>query len=487
MWSAVWGILLALLITGAILIIIFDNGNSGTKIAWLLVITVLPVVGLLLYIVFGIHYRHHWYFKLKHRETDGYFKDKSRTLGKLLTWDGSQTAIREEFQPLARLLTKATGLPPQSGNDLEVITDGLRKLELLIEDLRGARESIHIEYFHFGNDQTSRKIKDLLMKKAREGVQVRFLYENIANFPISSAYYKEMRKAGVEVVSFTPARGNLLNFVTRVNYRNHRKIVVIDGQVAYTGGMNINEKYFFKWRDTHLRITGNAVGSLQYIFMDSWLNSGGKLSLPPERYFPMLSGQAGHPSSTAGALPVMKGKTVQIVPDEPDSERQPIRMCYEHVLHNVRKYVWFQTPYLAPPEPVLDALKSASLAGADVRIMLPAVPDNPLLRATNRSFYDELLRAGVRIFLRKEFIHAKTFVADDCLSCIGTANMDCRSFDVNYEVNTLIYDGQTASVCREIFLNDMEGCTEVLAPQWERRPWYERLLEKVFRLFSDML
>lgn len=532
--------LYVLLILSVFTVILVDKGDSGRKFAWLLIIAVLPVVGLALYLMFGINYRHHWIFNRRHqRYRDIFEAGTTPELNRILFGHSNEERIREEFRPLARLLGAENYPSVTSGNDIEIITSGQRKFDLLREDILAAKESIHIEYFHFGNDKGSKTIKRLLMQKAREGVKVRFLYENIANFPIASAYYNAMRKAGVEIVKFTNPRMHLLDFATKLNYRNHRKIVVIDGKIGYTGGMNINDHYFRLWRDTHMRITGNAVAVLQYTFLDSWLTGGGTIDKAMIDFYPMaektapdLSRPVTEPTisvtepvevpektgflravaSTGSATretgsatgetgsatgeeidfrathPTLKGKLIQIVPDEPDLPLPILQLSYEWALQHAKKYIYLQTPYFVPTEPVMDALKTAALCGVDVRLMLPEVADNILMRPANRAYYEEALQAGVRIFLRQgEFIHAKTFVCDDYLSSIGSANLDFRSFAINYEVNSYIYDEETAIMNKGIFMFDIRQCRELTLEEWNRRPWYSRILESLMRLFAPLL
>lgn len=505
-------VLYFLLILSVFTVILVDKGDSGRKFAWLLVIAVLPVVGLALYLMFGINYRHHWIFNRRHqRYRDIFEAGTTPELNKILFGHGNESLVSEEYRPLARLLGAESYPSVTSGNDIEVITSGQRKFDLLCEDIKAAKESIHIEYFHFGNDKGSKAIKRLLMQKAREGVKVRFLYENIANFPIASAYYNDMRRAGVEVVKFTNPRMHVLDFATKLNYRNHRKIVVIDGRIGYTGGMNINDHYFRQWRDTHLRVTGDAVAVLQHIFLDSWLTGGGTIDRKMIDYYPMASGASTSSATTTGSdttvaepveapntppeeidfratHPTLKDKLIQIVPDEPDRPLPILQLSYEWALQHAKKYIYLQTPYFVPTEPVMDALKTAALCGVDVRLMLPEVADNLLMRPANRAYYEEALQAGVRIFLRQgEFIHAKTFVCDDYLSSIGSANLDFRSFAINYEVNSYIYDEQTAMMNKGIFLYDLRQCRELTLEEWTRRPWYSRILESLMRLFAPLL
>ncbi|MBQ3978984.1 MAG: PLDc N-terminal domain-containing protein [Bacteroidales bacterium] len=546
-------ILYVLLILTVVVVILVDNGDSGRKFAWLLIIAAIPLFGILLYFMFGINYRHHWIFNRRHQKYKDIFeKETNEDLNRILFGHDTEALVREDFRPLAEMMGRGAYPSVTAGNDVEIITEGKRKFELLSQDILQARESIHMEYFHFGNDKGSRAIKELLMQKAREGVKVRFINENIANFPISSKYYDDMREAGVEVVRFTNPRAHLFDLVTTLNYRNHRKIVVIDGKIGYTGGMNINDHYFEHWRDTHMRLTGKAVASLQYAFMDSWLTGGGTIDRPMLEYYPMAkelpssattsggstaSLRSAPPLATLRSAPVpplnvprvavvspsrvvadgrpndsehsdsgslrgtplspprgcrgvdvLRSKLMQIVPDEPDLPLPMLLYSYEWAITHAKKYIWFQTPYFVPPEPVLDAMKIAALTGVDIRLMLPEVADNFITRPANRAYYEEILGAGVRIFLRQgEFIHSKTFVCDDYLSSIGSANMDARSFGINYEINTYIYDEEAALKNKAIFEKDLEKCRELTLEEWSRRPWYKRLLESVIRLFAPLL
>ena len=546
-------ILYVLLILTVVVVILVDNGDSGRKFAWLLIIAAIPLFGILLYFMFGINYRHHWIFNRRHQKYKDIFeKETNEDLNRILFGHDTEALVREDFRPLAEMMGRGAYPSVTAGNDVEIITEGKRKFELLSQDILQARESIHMEYFHFGNDKGSRAIKELLMQKAREGVKVRFINENIANFPISSKYYDDMREAGVEVVRFTNPRAHLFDLVTTLNYRNHRKIVVIDGKIGYTGGMNINDHYFEHWRDTHMRLTGKAVASLQYAFMDSWLTGGGTIDRPMLEYYPMAkelpssattsggstaSLRSAPPLATLRSAPVpplnvprvavvsparvvadgrpnesehsdsgslrgtllspprgcrgvdvLRSKLMQIVPDEPDLPLPMLLYSYEWAITHAKKYIWFQTPYFVPPEPVLDAMKIAALTGVDIRLMLPEAADNFIARPANRAYYEEILGAGVRIFLRQgEFIHSKTFVCDDYLSSIGSANMDARSFGINYEINTYIYDEEAALVNKTIFEEDLKQCRELTLEEWSRRPWYKRLLESVIRLFAPLL
>lgn len=536
----IFSVFLVLLVIGTVVVIIFDDGDSSKKIAWLLIIALLPVVGLLLYFMVGINFRQSWYFKYKHKKFIEVFGERAdkRVFG-LLFGHEKDSQVRKEYRPLTRLLASDGSTCVTDGNGLEIITSGHRKFELLMEDLRNAKDHIHMEYFYFRQDKGSQQIKEMLMQKAREGVKVRFIHENIANIAILPGYYNEMKKAGVQVEKFTKPRWPFVNMVTQLNYRDHRKIVVIDGKIGYTGGMNISDDYFVRWRDTHMRITGNAVAGLQYSFLNTWITADGEIDNDFSKYFPMCAELPALPSNDSAKSLVnaaapsesikvaaadkvnvsfpdyddvegngiaealaktpiqsldmsfkLKGRNrlIQIVPDEPESRWPNINMGAVWAVQNAKKYIYIQTPYFVPPEPMLQALQSAALSGVDVRVMVPKKADLSFMGPANRSYFTECLEAGIRIYERSgRFIHSKTFVSDDYLSEIGSANMDFRSFNIDYELNAYIYDITAAKVNKAIFMKDMEASHEVTLEDWTARPWYQKFLQKVIRLFAPLL
>lgn len=471
--TAIASIIFLFMLTGVVLVILNDNQDSGRKIAWLLVIGILPFIGLLLYIIFGLNFRKPGIFQFRNRKFLDIFEKKAgeRTREILFNSD-DEKSIRPEYLSLSHLLKKNSGLSVTAGNEVEIITSGGRKLEALVNDLLSARHHIHFEYFYFLKDDGSRRIKELLMKKAREGVKVRFIHENIANITIWPSYYDEMKKAGVEIVKFTDPNSFLLS---KFNYRDHRKIVVIDGKVGYTGGMNIGDDYFFRWRDTHMRITGNAVASLQYCFLNSWITSGGNIDGGFDEFFPLDRA-------------IHDDKLIQIIPDEPDMEFPVLHMGALWAAHHAKKYLYIQTPYFVPPEPLMLALKSAAIQGCDVRLMVPEKADLFFMDPANKSFYQDCLEAGIRIFEKGgRFIHSKAMVSDDYLSIIGSANMDYRSLELNYEINAYIYNEEIATKNRMIFMEDIKECREIRLEDWKKRPWYRKLFQSVMRLFAPLL
>ncbi len=438
-----------------------------------IILIVCFAVVIVLWLMFGINWRSNRNYERKHHLLQAKMQaEDTEALQRLLSSGSLTMRVEQRFRPLAMLLSQ-NGRPSVSTSEAEIIISGRRKYDLLIRDLINARESIHMEYFHFGIDKSSRRIRHLLMRKARQGVKVRFINENIANFPIPNIYYYSMRRAGVEVVNFSNTRFSLLRFLMTLSYRDHRKIVVIDGRIGYTGGMNINDHYFYQWRDTHLRLTGEAVASLQYAFLDTWLAAGGQLNSALVNFFHLDTPSCGLPS---GAL-------TQITPDDPTSPEPILQIAYEWILNHAQQYVWFQSPYIAPPPSLTTAMRNAVQRGVDVRVMVPEQCDTPIMRPINKSYYEELLQAGVKLYVRGgEFMHSKTIVCDDYLSCIGTTNLDYRSFGIDYEINTFFYDREMALRQKQIFEKDLPICRLPDAGEIKTTPW-----QRLMRLLAPIV
>jgi len=455
------------LVAGTIFIVISENRNPIRSISWLLLLIFLPVVGLIFYYFFGQDTR-----KMKKMSSKYYQMIKELSFKDLLPdvrMDLSQGDVR-----LIKLLGKSNYSPLLQGSDVEVITTGERKFSALLDDLENAKHHIHMEYFIFHHDETGKQVRDMLIKKAKEGVEVRFLYDDVANWRVPDRFYKEMTKVGAEVTSFMKVK--LPTFHSKVNYRNHRKVVIIDGLIAYTGGMNISNDYSTnpKWRDTHLRIKGQGVLGLQAGFLIDWHSSGKDRLDAPTSYFPVQ--------------PVFNSSLMQIVNDGPDNFYRVICQATIHIIATANDYVYIQTPYFLPTDSLFQALESAALSGVDIRLMVSRCSDSPYVDPAAQSYYEELLKSGVRIYEMNDcFVHAKTIVSDDMTSVIGSANFDFRSFESNFEVNTYIYDPDVAKRNREIFFKDMERCVEIDYEEWKSRPKWKRALESVLRLFAPLM
>ena len=476
-------VVLAVLYLGIVYQILVSNKNWESKVFWILFVAVFPVLGAIVYSFGGIDYRRDHVRKRLHAKTmELFLRDTTPQMKEAFFQDGNLSGVKEFFRPLARLLLSAgEGNKVYGNNSYEIITAGQRKRELLEEDLRRARKFIHIEYYRFGADEAGREVRDILFQKAAEGVEVRFIRNNMTNyFSIPDKYFREMEAHGIEVKRFTHIKHGLRNWVMRINHQNHRKIVVIDGKVAYTGGMNLNNNYFYKWRDTHMRITGPVVARLQASYIDTWLACGGRLSHPLPYYFPLETPQEEAP---------FKDKLLQIVTDAPEFRWPTMQLAYEWILQNAQDYVYIQTPYFMPPDGILEALKSAALRGVDVRLMVPKRVDTLFIGPANQAFYAECMEAGVRLMERDgEFLHAKTLVADDYLTIIGASNLDVRSFTLNNEVNTVVYDTETALFCKDIFLRDTAETKELHLQEWlASRSFWRDLGSRAMRLLYKNL
>ena len=474
--------ILTILALLGILQVWLGGNSSDVKLFWVLFILLLPVAGLVIYCLCGIDYRNPVARKRLHGKAMEQLK-KAITPEQVNAWftDKDLEKVPGEYKPLAQLLLNCgEGNKVYAGNSFEIITSGLRKRELLLEDIRKAKRYIHLEYFRFGDDKAGREVRDLLYQKVAEGVEVCYLNNNMIGRFIPRSYFRDMRKHGMNVVPYTHIRMGFRQWLMRINCQNHRKIMVIDGQVAYVGGMNLNDHYFYQWRDTHLRVTGPLIARLQASFIDSWIGSGGSFRHSLNEYISKAYPQEDAP---------LKDKLMQEVVSAPEYPWRTAQLAFEWILNNAKRYVYIQTPYWVPPDSLLDAVKSAAMRGVDVQLMLPKEVDTPFLGPANRSYYAECLEAGIRLYERGgEFIHAKTLVVDDALSVMGGSNLDCRSFDINSENDTFIYDEETAQVNKQIFLKEKTFCEELDLATWKAsRSVWQRFLSGLMRLFSPLL
>ena len=456
-------------IIGTIVVIILDNRNPVKTLAWILVLMFLPVVGLVFYFFFG---------RSRRRERIIEQKIYNRLLNKPMVEYLAQdaTTLPIAYSRLISLFRNTTQAFPFDGNRVETYTSGASMLQSLLRELAKARQHIHIEFYIFEDDPAGRLLRDLLIDKARQGVEVRLLYDDVGCWKVPHAFFDEMRGAGIEARSFLKVRFPL--FTSKVNYRNHRKIVVIDGRVAYTGGMNIALRYMKGfpwgiWRDTHIKIEGKAVYGLQTAFLTDWYVVDRTL-ITSSRYFPEVG--------------IFGKALIQIVTSDPVGEWRDIMQGLLIAISSSRKYFYIQTPYLLPTEPILMALKTAALAGVDVRIMIPARADTWITHLGSLSYLDDIMRAGVRIYLyQKGFLHSKLMVSDDTLSTVGSTNMDFRSFEHNFEVNAFMYDPSSALLLKGIFLQDQKDAILLQRKTWIKRPWYQKAQESIVRLLAPLL
>lgn len=454
------------LIAGTVIVVISENRNPIKTIAWLLVLIFVPIIGLVMYNILGQDTRRMRHvFELKYQQLKE-LSFKNLTLN-------PNVEVLPEYRNLINLLKNNNLSPLLQGSKIEIITEGNNMLDAMLKDMEHAKRHIHIEFFIFKNDKIGVIVKNMLMKKAAEGVEVRFIYDNVANWFIPKKFYNEMKTSGVQITSLMKV--HLPKFANKVNYRNHRKVVVIDGVIAYTGGMNISNNYFTNpnWRDTHLRVQGEGVLGLQASFLIDW-HSSGKNFLDDEKYFPETKKYTQN--------------LMQIATGGPYSLYHNLLQATVNIIIGAKKYIYMQTPYFLPSEPLFQALQMASLSGIDVRLMVSKKSDSLYVDPAAHSYYQDLLEAGMKIYeLEGKFMHAKTIVADDMLSVIGSANLDFRSFETNFEINCYIYDSEIALQNKEIFFRDMQQCKEVRYEEWIKRSQWRKFFDSFMRLFAPLM
>ena len=458
-----------IIIIGTILVIVMDNRNPVKTLAWILVLIFLPVVGLVFYFFFGRSQRHE---RIIGKKIYGHLMKKP--IAEYL----SQPAARlpEGYKRIIDLFHNVNQSLPFEGNSIETFTSGDSFIQALLRELQQARQHIHIESYIFEDDAIGRMVRDVLIEKSRSGVEVRVIYDDVGCWHVPNRFFEQMREAGIEVRSFLKVR--FPHFTNKVNYRNHRKIIVIDGRAGFVGGMNLAERYvrgfsWGIWRDTHLMLKGKAVHGLQTAFLLDWYFVDRTL-ISAAKYFPKLD----NPGSSL----------VQIVTSEPVGPWREIMQGLVKAVSEARKYFYIQTPYFLPTEPMLVAMQTAALSGVDVRLMLPCRADSRLTHLASCSYLADVLRAGVKVYLyQKGFLHSKLMVSDDLLSTVGSTNMDFRSFEHNFEVNAFIYDTETALQMREIFLQDQRDCLPVSLKNWEKRSRSRKVAESTVRLLAPLL
>jgi cardiolipin synthase len=459
----------ALIVSFTIAMVVLDNRHPVRTLAWVLVLFYLPVVGLVFYYFFGRSTRHQRLVGYK-TLTHLYKRPREKYLAQeALSPTANASPVMAFFRKVSRAL-------PFEGNEVRVFTTGYDMLHALLADIASARHHIHLEFYIFEDDAVGRLVRDALLDKVRQGVQVRLLYDDVGSWHVPNRFYEEMRRQGIQVEAFLKVR--FPQFTAKVNYRNHRKLCIIDGSRGYIGGMNIALRYmkgvpWGVWRDTHLRVEGKAVYGLQTAFLMDWYVVTQQL-ITQAAYFPEVSGR-GH------AL-------MQIVTCDPIGEWHEIMQGFLMAILNARKYIYIETPYLLPTDPIIVALRTAALAGVDVRVMIPERGDARLIHMGTRSYLEELMRAGVKIYMyRKGFLHSKLMVSDDAFSTVGSTNMDFRSFEHNFEVNAFMYDTRSARTLKSVFMRDLKEAALVIEKEWVKRPWRQKVEESVVRLMAPLL
>ena len=467
--SVIFIVLYLILVIGLVIMLVLDNRNPVKTMAWMVVLLFLPVIGVILYFFFG-----------RNTRKERLISQKSADMLTKKSLQGfisqSSFELPSEHYSLIQLFRTLNRALPFENNYNEVYTSGYSMVQSLIREISHAKHHIHLEFYIFEDDSIGRLVRDILIDKAQEGVEVRLLYDDVGCWHVPNRFFDQMRTAGIEVRGFLKVRFPL--FTSRINYRNHRKIVIIDGKVGFIGGMNIAERYlkpgkYGIWRDTHLMIKGRAVYGLQSNFLIDWFFVTRSL-ITASKYYPSVD--------------VCGEALIQTVTSEPVGEWKAIMQGLLLAISNAKRYFYVQTPYFLPTEPILAALQTAALSGVDVRLMIPEHADSMITHLGTLSYVDDMLSAGVKVyFYQKGFLHSNLMVSDDSLSTVGSTNMDFRSFEHNFEINSFIYDTETALLMKEIFLQDQRDSVQISYKVWMRRSSKQRAKESIVRLLSPLL
>lgn len=456
-------------IFSTILVIVMENRSPVRTMAWILVLLFLPIIGLLLYLFLGQNTR-----KRRMISRKGIIRLNKSAAREYEAQN--ETHVDEQWAKVADFFMRVNQSYPLDGNKISVYTSGYDFVHALLKAIYSARHHIHLQSYIFSNDSVGKLVRDALIDRARQGIKVRVIYDDVGSWKTPKSFFEEMLFAGIEVEGFLKVRFPM--FTSKVNYRNHRKIIIIDGQIGFIGGMNIANRYLTGinggiWKDTHVQLDGKSVYSLQARFLTDWFYTNHTMLTSSDYYPPLES----------------KGSTItQIVTSDPIGEWRDMMQGLVMMIANTKRYLYLQTPYLLPTQHILVALQSAALSGVDVRIMIPKVNDSLLIQKASMSYLDDLLSAGVKIYLyRRGFIHSKMFIADDSLSSVGSTNMDFRSFEHNFESNAFFYDKDLAMELKKVFLDDQKDCMLLTRTLWKRRRWHHKVAESILRLFAPLL
>ncbi|MBP2241179.1 cardiolipin synthase [Cytobacillus eiseniae] len=457
-------------------VIFLENRHPAQTLTWLVVLGSFPLVGFIFYLLFGRNYKKEKMFRRK------YILDKQQ----FLRIEGDIDPINEQkmnkmgdHQRKLFYLAQNLGHSPISfATQTKVLTNGEETFQEILNTLRSATHHIHMEYYIVRHDKIGQEIKEILIEKAKEGVKIRFLYDAVGSWQLSKKYIMELRLAGIEIIPFGPVKLPFLN--SKINFRNHRKIIVVDGSTGFVGGLNIGDEYlgrdenFGFWRDTHLMMKGEAVRSLQLIFLQDW-------------YY-MTNVQISSADYLSPDLEENIHGGVQLIAGGPDNEWSTIKNIFFSMINSAERSVWIASPYFIPDEDIFSALKIAALSGIDVRLLMPQNPDKKIVFYASRSYFPELLEAGVKIYeYKKGFMHSKIVIVDEELASIGTSNMDMRSFHLNFEVNAFLYRTGSTQKLVTGYLDDLKSARRLEINKFKKRHIGFRIIESTSRLLSPFL
>ncbi len=467
----------------ACLLVFFERKHPTVTLTWILALLFIPVLGFVLYIFLGQDLRKEKIFYLKEsEEQDFYPLIENQKEGMQTSYPPFDDVDLDFYYDMIMLNLNSSQSLFSRDNSIDLYYEGESHFEDLFASINAAQDFIHLQTYIIRNDSLGKGLIGLLTEKARQGVEVKLLYDGMGCIRLPRRFFNPLVEAGGHIAEFFPPLLPYINL--RINYRNHRKICIIDGQEAWVGGFNVGDEYrgrsrrFGFWRDTHARIRGSAIGGLEFRFLLDWRFAAGDDHILNQerliRYFTLCEG-----SGKAG---------VQIVSSGPDSSWPAVKHAYLKMITLATEKVYISTPYLIPDSSILEALKISALSGVDTRVLIPAVSDHPFVHWASQYYAGELLEAGVQIFLyEKGFVHSKTIVVDNYISTVGTANLDIRSFKLNFEVNAFIYDREVARSLEQAFLKDLESSQEMTMEQYENRSWGAKIKEGFTRLLSPLL
>lgn len=468
----------AISILVVIILIMLENRSPLKAISWILVLMLLPGLGIIFYVFFGQNLRKEKIIARKGLKNHDLLSSIAHSQNHKLS-EGNLIESPEvdgKLRLVQMLLNNSSSIITV-GNKVKVLNNGQETFEAIKQALKAAEKFIHLEYYIFDNDEIGNEIVDILNKKAQNGVEIRMIVDDVGSWELKRSFFQRLESYGIEVKCFLQVRFPL--FTSKVNYRNHRKIIVIDGEVGFLGGINVADRYlkgdkkYGIWRDMHLQIDGDAVNAIQTVFLTDWYFVSQKDIADPF-YFPAKEPEG--------------DKMVQITASGPDSDYPGIMMGFFQAIASATKYVYVATPYFMPSESVLLALKAAALGGIDVRILIPEKSDAYFTQLCSKSYIREMLETGVKFyFYQTGFLHSKMLVVDDQVCTIGTTNMDFRSFEQNFEVNAFIFDTETAIEVRDTYLDDLKESRMIVLEEWKKRPRWQKAKESFARLFSPLL
>ena len=476
------GIVYILILVFTIVKILLDTHSTSKTLSYLLLVIVFPILGIIFYFSVGINYRHK---KSNQKTIDIYHKVTKEYLANVEDNTDKIVKDNKEFlQPYISLISFVRHLNKEnlSSNQFKLLINGEEKFPEMLAVLDAAKKNIHMEYYAWENDVRGKQIKEVLLKKAKEGVSVRIMYDAYASRMIKHNIVKELHNGGVEIHPVIKVK--MAQLANRMNHRDHRKIIIVDGSIGFVGGINLSDRYDNSidtglfWRDTHIKITGPGVANIQRHWIINWHACQNNRVAFDENLIPDSLEEDG--TKVSGLSQIMAGGPIYPMSN--------IMLTYAKMFSLAQKKLYITNPYFIPNGTILDVLKQAAKSGVDVRLMMPEKSDSAIVGAAAKFYYEELLQAGVKIFMyKKGFVHAKTAVADGAVSIVGSANMDIRSFDLNFEIFSIIYGKKLASELEQAYLTDMKECVELDYATWIKGSTFKRLTYAVARLVSSFL